>query len=122
VRASYLCLALLLAACGHTTKRSPPMADQEPLDEQEQRGRIAFMKYCNTCHPQGEGGIGGTLNNKPFLPETAIKIKVRTGLGLDMPRFGEEDITPAELDDIVEYVSSIRANDPVADNPEKIKK
>jgi mono/diheme cytochrome c family protein len=118
-----LALGALVAGCaaaaGGTTKRSPPIAEQEPLSPAQQRGEALFMKYCNACHPQGEGGIGGTLNTKPF-PEAALRLKVRTGLGLDMPSFSEEELPEPDLDHIVEYVQTLRTNDPIVDNPEEI--
>lgn len=109
------------AAAGGTTKRSAPIAEQEPLSPSQKRGQALYMQYCNACHPQGEGGIGGTLNTKPF-PEAALRLKVRTGLGLDMPRFSEEEINEPDLDHIVEFVQTFRTNDPVVDNPEEIER
>lgn len=109
------------AVAGGTTKRSAPIAEQEPLSPAQRRGEALYMKYCNACHPQGEGGIGGTLNTKPF-PEAALRAKVRTGLGLDMPSFSEEEIPEPDLDHIVEFVQTFRTNDPVVDNPEEIER
>jgi mono/diheme cytochrome c family protein len=119
--AGALALAAVLAlatGCG-STKRSIPTSRQEPLDPQQQRGQVLFMKYCNACHPQGEGGIGGTLNNKPF-PEAALRLKVRTGLGLDMPRFSDEELPEPDLDAIVEFMQTFRTNDDAVDEPEEL--
>ncbi len=115
--------ALGVAACapiaGGTTKRSTPIAEQEVLSPSQKRGASLFNKYCTACHPQGEGGIGGTLNTKPF-PEAVLRLKVRTGLSLDMPTFSADEIPEPDLDAIVEYMQTFRSNDPVVENPEEI--
>ena len=84
-------------------------------------GASSSPKFCEACHPHGNGGIGGTLNTKPF-PEAALRLKVRTGLGLDMPHFSEDELPEPDLDAIVEYVQTLRSHDPVASNPEEIER
>lgn len=106
-------------AAGGSSQRSVPVAEQEPLSPSQQRGRVLFNRYCEACHPHGNGGIGGTLNTKPF-PEAALRLKVRTGLGLDMPTFSADELPEPDLDAIVEYVQTLRSHDPVTENPEAI--
>jgi mono/diheme cytochrome c family protein len=106
---------------GGSSQRSVPVAEQEPLSPSQQRGRQLFNRYCEACHPHGNGGIGGTLNTKPF-PEAALRLKVRTGLGLDMPTFSADELPEPDLDAIVEYVQTLRSHDPVTDNPEEIER
>lgn len=68
--------------------------------------RLGTAHHCNPCHPGGEGGLGPALKNKP-LPEGAIRLQVRQGLGA-MPAFSEEELPDGQLDDIVEYLRAIR--------------
>ncbi len=96
-----------LSGC-EASRRSEPIAGPLPAMTKEQaNGQIMFMRKCNACHPQGEGGVGGTLNNKPF-PSAVIKLKVRTGLGLDMPTFSTKDLSDADLDDVAAYLKLLR--------------
>jgi mono/diheme cytochrome c family protein len=103
--------ALVLMACGGSARRSETSVGKPPpiTKPGEKRGEVGFMKFCNQCHPMGEGGLGPTINDKP-LPGAAIKLKVRTGLGGDMPTFSSEEIPEQALDEIVEYIEALRSN------------
>lgn len=70
------------------------------------RGRQVFMQHCHHCHPGGSGGLGPGVADKP-LPGGAIKIQVRAGLGT-MPAFGPDQISAAQLDDLVTYIYALR--------------
>jgi mono/diheme cytochrome c family protein len=74
------------------------------LDAQQLAGQRVFMRECNGCHPQGDGGLGPALNNKP-VPAAAIKLQVRKGMGA-MPAFTEADISAEELDALVAFMSA----------------
>jgi mono/diheme cytochrome c family protein len=100
-------LAIGIPACGSARRSDPvagPLVLQEPATK---HGQLVFMQQCNQCHPQGEGGLGGSINNKPF-PAFALKAKVRTGLGGDMPSFSEATIPDKDLDDLVAYLMAMR--------------
>ncbi len=100
---------LFETGCG-TARRSEPLVGPAPVSNpQVERGRIAFMHYCDRCHPGGEGGLGPALNNKP-LPGWLIKSQVRVGLG-SMPDFVIQRLPPAELDDLVAYLLVLRHHD-----------
>ena len=75
----------------------------EPATRQ---GRLVFHQHCHQCHPGGEGGLGPALNNKP-APVWLMKTQVRLGLGA-MTGFGEKEIPPEELDDLMAYVIALR--------------
>lgn len=98
--------AVLLVGCGGA-RASEPVVGPIPLGPKEQRGQVAFMRNCNSCHPQGEGGVGGALNSKP-LPATVIEAKVRGLVPGDMPKFSEQEISDADVDAIGEYLKTIR--------------
>ena len=63
------------------------------------------MRHCHQCHPKGEAGLAPAINGKP-LPNWLIRLQVRSGLG-SMPEFGENDISPAELDDLLAYLDAL---------------
>jgi mono/diheme cytochrome c family protein len=103
-------ILLLLIGCG-SPRMSEPIAGPLPaFNQQEARGEIVFMRKCNMCHPQGEGGLGGALNSKPF-PGTMIKAKVRGLVPGDMPKFGDQDIPDGDVDALAAYLKKIRKND-----------
>lgn len=111
-------LAVVLAALGAfgvaisacaAPRRSEPIVGPPALDAKEQQGQVAFMRVCNACHPGGEGGLGGSLT-KP-MPEVYIKTKVRSGIGGDMPKFGDDVLSDGELDAVVAYIEKMRNNE-----------
>lgn len=101
-----------LLACGSARRSETVQATAAQIvTPAQQRGELVFMRNCNQCHPLGEGGLGPPINNKAF-PGFAIKAKVRTGLGLDMPKFSSDEISDLELDDLVAYMKALRRNHP----------
>lgn len=106
---SVICLlsSVLFAACGTARRGAPLQAPFAPAAEEEARGEGLYMRFCNGCHPGGEGGLG--LNNKP-LPQWAIRFQVRRGLGA-MPAFSDEVIPADDLDALVAYMKALRRHD-----------
>jgi mono/diheme cytochrome c family protein len=104
--ATYLSSALCAAACG-PGRRSEAILGPAPLVNHEQlAGQRLYMEFCNQCHPGGDSGLGPALNNKP-LPNAAIKLQVRKGIGA-MPKFSDTLLTDDQLQAIVEYVVAKR--------------
>ena len=97
-------IALSASACGASRQSEPVQGKPTPLDDKELAGQRVFMRECNGCHPQGDGGLGPALNDKP-VPVAAIKLQVREGLGA-MPAFDDREITPEELDALVAFMSA----------------
>ena len=95
----------MLLACG-PARRSEPLLGPLRLSDPEERGRVVFMRYCQSCHPGGEAGLGPALNDKPF-PGFMKKFQVRNGLG-SMPSFSDEVISDDELDDLISYLGALR--------------
>ena len=91
------------AGCASSRQSEPLQGGEEALSAAEIAGQKVYMRECNGCHPQGDGGLGPALNNKP-VPGAAIKIQVRAGVGA-MPAFSEEEISSQELDALVEYMT-----------------
>ena len=98
-----------VVGCG-SDPRVPNAIPPQELRQQPRlaEGQRAFMQNCNQCHPGGSGGVGPALNDKK-LPPFLVKLKVRHNLGV-MPKFPEEVLPDAQLDDIVAYLRFIRQN------------
>ena len=105
-RAAPLLLLLLLALASCRAQRGEPFDRPAALDEQGRRGQLVYMRHCNSCHPNGAGGLGPALNNKP-LPAPAVRLQVREGVGA-MPAFPGSLIPDGELEDLVAFVSQLR--------------
>lgn len=99
-------LATLVASCG-SARRSEPIVGPIALAPEAARGEQVFMRHCHECHPKGEAGLAPSLNDKP-LPGWLIRFQVRNGLGT-MPSFDEDEIGPAELDELIAYLQAVRS-------------
>ena len=89
-------------------------AGQESATE---RGRQVYEKWCTPCHGSGEGKPGtiaaaalykgskpAILTDRTDLTPAAIKTAVRSGMFV-MPRFRKTEVTDAELEAIVRYLT-----------------
>lgn len=104
-----LAIALLVLGACASARRTEPLAS--PIDTSDPavaRGQRIFFQHCHQCHPQGEGGLGPAIVNKP-LPEFLMKFQVRHGLGT-MPSFKSDKITSADLDALMQYLKVVRNN------------
>jgi mono/diheme cytochrome c family protein len=101
-------VATSLAACASPRRGEPIAGPFTASDPAIARGQQVFMRSCHQCHPGGEAGVGPAINDKP-LPGFLIKAQVRAGVGA-MPRFSEQEIPAAELDDLVRFVKAQRRN------------
>jgi mono/diheme cytochrome c family protein len=102
---------IVLVAVVATACRSPRRGEAVGRTVQKtsasiEHGRTMFQEHCYRCHPGGEGGLGPALNNKP-APRFLMKTQVRVGLGA-MPSFSKDDISPKELDQLMDYVMALR--------------
>ncbi len=103
-RAAPLVLLLALASC--RAQRGAPFDRPVELDEAGRRGQLVYMRHCNSCHPNGAGGLGPALNDKP-LPAPAVRLQVREGVGA-MPAFPDAVIPDGALEDLLAFVSQLR--------------
>ena len=82
-----------------------------------ERGRQVYDKWCTPCHGSGEGKPGtiaatalykgskpAVLIERTDLTPAAIKTAVRSGVFV-MPRFRKTEVTDAELEAIVSYLT-----------------
>jgi mono/diheme cytochrome c family protein len=100
--------AVLAAACATPRHSEPCTGPFRPANAAEERGEIVFSNYCSKCHDSGHSGLApGILP----VPDALIRFQVRHGLGV-MPAFGEDRLSPAQLDDLLAYLNAIRAHPP----------
>lgn len=76
----------------------------------ENRGRVLFGRYCDSCHYGGNENIGSSLRDAQFkrtytTPEKIAEY-VRRG-GFDMPAFSRAFLSDADLDAIAAYVRTL---------------
>ncbi|MCL5107491.1 MAG: cytochrome c [Chloroflexi bacterium] len=70
----------------------------------EQIGAALFAVYCNSCHPNGQAGIGPKLLG---VPADQVAQKVRSGGG-GMPAFHTAELSDDQLADVVAYTQTLR--------------
>jgi mono/diheme cytochrome c family protein len=98
-------LALLgVSAC--STRSHEPRVATLSLTEEQRHGQVLFNKFCHQCHPNGEAGLGPSINSNP-APMAAFRAQVRAGLGA-MPSFPEELIADRDLDQLLAFVGTQR--------------
>ncbi|HEU5318994.1 MAG TPA: cytochrome c [Chloroflexota bacterium] len=76
----------------------------------ENRGKVLFGRYCDSCHYGGNENIGASLRAPQFKRSFATREKiaefVRKG-GFDMPAYSRTFLSDADLDAIAGYVLSL---------------
>lgn len=106
---SFMLLAALVAVSACWSRNSEPLVGPTELDPQQQRGELVFHQQCNECHPQGQAGLGPSLNDKT-LPGAVIRHQIRHPVAW-MPEFSESDLPDDDLHALVEYMKVIRDAD-----------
>jgi mono/diheme cytochrome c family protein len=101
-----LVLASVSASCGSARRGAPLIGERHPTDAKLALGEQVFDRNCSQCHPGGEAGLGPALNNKP-LPQFAVRIQVRNGVGA-MPRFRSAEISDEQLRAVTAYMVWLR--------------
>ncbi len=92
----------------------PKVPDVDPDQGNPARGGVLFRQNCAPCH--SATGAGGALSygrSAPTLSESEplqVGTAVRTGPG-QMPRFGRDTLSDAELDSVAAYVRYLRDPD-----------
>ena len=111
--------AYIQASGGGPTR---PEAQGEALrGEDSARGGELFRLNCASCH--NFTGRGGALSSGKYAPhldpasETQIYTAMLSG-PQNMPKFSDRQLTPAEKEDIIAYIMSVRdLNNSVGGNP-----
>jgi len=103
---SALVVVTMSLSCGTARRGAPIVGERHPADAKLALGEQVFDRNCSQCHPGGEAGLGPALNNKP-LPQFAVKIQVRNGVGA-MPRFSSNEISDEQLRAVTAYMVWLR--------------
>jgi mono/diheme cytochrome c family protein len=81
---------------------------QYPLTSKDvARGEEVYAEYCEGCHPGGEKGDGPSIRNEGY-PPAKVRWQIRTGLD-DMPAFGPDKISDADLEAVLAYAETLGA-------------
>jgi mono/diheme cytochrome c family protein len=70
-------------------------------------GTEVYAEFCEGCHPGGEEGDGPKIADAG-APPAQMRWKVRSG-GDDMPAFGPDKISDANLETLLAYAATIGA-------------
>jgi mono/diheme cytochrome c family protein len=70
-------------------------------------GTEVYAEFCEGCHPGGEEGDGPKIAGEEASP-SQMRWKVRSG-GDDMPAFGPDKISDANLESLLAYASTLGA-------------
>jgi mono/diheme cytochrome c family protein len=106
--ATAVAAAVGLASCGEPAQPTPAATtaatSASTPNIARTRGEIVFAHYCNSCHPGGGRGAGPAL---PGIEKDEFVRYVRNGKGR-MPAFNEGLISNEDLDQMYEYISSLK--------------
>lgn len=101
------CFIPLLFSCSARRIEKEMTGSENP---QITSGRIVFKYNCQKCHPNGEAGVGPSINNIN-LPGFLLRKRVRSRAFLlytgKMPAFKKDVISSKELDDLVVYLKDL---------------
>jgi len=92
-----------------------PALPQVVAGRNADRGRELYAVNCQQCH--GVGGTGGSIGRADWAPALhaatidEVADAVRAGPG-EMPRFGEQQFSQSELDDLAGYVLLMQSGQP----------
>jgi len=70
-------------------------------------GTEVYAEFCEGCHPGGEEGDGPKIAGEGASP-SQMRWKVRSG-GDDMPAFGPDKISDADLETLLAYAQTLGA-------------
>src|SRR5688572_21300220 len=96
--------ALSLIACAGPGADQPVLEPIQLATAEEKEGQILFMKFCHSCHPDGEAGLGPSIHAMP-APNFLQRTQVRAGMG-EMPAFHDDKISDEQLDAIIAYLNT----------------
>ena len=70
-------------------------------------GAETFAEFCEGCHPGGEKGDGPKISGEGISP-SQMRWRIRSG-GDDMPAFGPDKISNADLESLLAYAETLGA-------------
>jgi len=97
-----------VAGTGATPNPVTPPTGESGTSGDNAAGKTVFTANCGSCHTLADAGTSGTIgpnldNAKPSAAK--VKLRVTKGQG-NMPSFSDK-LTPAQIDDVADYVSSV---------------
>ena len=117
----YAVVRLALRAAPEQRWPQIAVAQQLPPEHPARRGQAVFITQCLVCHTMNGGGAGrmGPDLNQPMNPlqyfqEDALRRLIRNPQSVRawpaqaMPGFGPQQISPAQLDDLLAYLAHMR--------------
>jgi mono/diheme cytochrome c family protein len=110
-------VVLALLSCGSPRRAQKNMSGQAKAeDEKLVEGRKIFKSQCQKCHPNGEGGVGPSLNNV-HLPGFALRYRIRSRSILlwtgRMPSFHKNEISKTEMASLIRFLKDLEKKDPL---------
>jgi mono/diheme cytochrome c family protein len=100
-------MALMILAAPACAGPSPDTTVIDPIElatAEEKHGEVLFMRFCHSCHPDGEAGLGPSIHGTP-APSFLQRAQVRAGMG-EMPAFHDDLISDEDLDAIIAYLNT----------------
>lgn len=78
-------------------------------------GQQLFVRSCNSCHPGAKAGMGPALDQlgEHFPTDDKLKKFIRQGVGM-MPPQPPDAINDVELENLVQYLRSLKFEEPAA--------
>ena|SRR5688572_14359276 len=100
----FTCLSFLVSSCA--VRKAEPIKGKQFVAKNERvaNGEVVYMKYCQSCHPGGEGGLGPSINANP-APQFVKRFQMRHGLGV-MPGFKKDEISKSDVRDISKFLKA----------------
>ena len=97
-------IVIVVSILSCTVRKSEPIKQRNFVAKNERvaNGEKVFMKYCHSCHPGGEAGVGPSINANP-APKFVKRFQIRHGLGV-MPGFKKDEISKQDVRDISKYL------------------
>jgi mono/diheme cytochrome c family protein len=111
-----ICIFFLTGICFVSCSPRRLESEQAIAESSDPRiieGRRVFKSKCQSCHPNGEAGVGPEINNI-MVPKFVLKARVRSrGFLLwtgRMPQFDKHEISAKELKSLVRYIKVMQRN------------
>jgi cytochrome c2 len=109
----FICSLTYFSSCS-SRRVKKDMTSINQLDPQIADGRLVFKNKCQKCHPNGEAGVGPSLNDKK-LPSVIVRARIRSRATFlwtgRMPSFDKHEISKMELDALMVYLKHMEKKD-----------
>jgi mono/diheme cytochrome c family protein len=97
-------LLVAVAACKGPTAETNTIEPIRLSSNEAEEGQVLFMRFCHSCHPNGDAGLGPSLHGFRHL-SPAVHMQIRVGAG-EMPAFHEE-LDSDDVDAILAFLRQL---------------